>query len=278
MRNPVLFLTCASAAAIAASPAWSATVVPGFDANSVSVCDDCSTGAIPLGFSANYFGNSRTTTYVSNNGYVTFDSGQGSYTPVGLGSGYSGQPIIAAFYADVDTRRGGATKYGTGTFNGRNAFGVTWNNVGVFGGSSDDKRNTFQLLLVDRSDVAAGDFDIVFNYDQIQWETGSASGGSNGLGGTSAAVGYNAGTGNAPGTFFELAGSRVPGSFLDGGPLALIRGSNIGVPGRYMFNVRSGTVVNPGVPEPQTWAMMIAGFGAVGAALRSRRRVKVSYA
>lgn len=45
-----------------------------------------------------------------------------------------------------------------------------------------------------------------------------------------------------------------------------------------MFNVRSGTVVNPGVPEPQTWATMIAGFGAVGAALRFRRRVKVSYA
>jgi hypothetical protein len=30
-----------------------------------------------------------------------------------------------------------------------------------------------------------------------------------------------------------------------------------------------------GVPEPTTWAMMIAGFGLAGAAVRSRRRVSV---
>jgi hypothetical protein len=32
------------------------------------------------------------------------------------------------------------------------------------------------------------------------------------------------------------------------------------------------------VPEPATWAMMIAGFGAVGFAMRRRRNVKVSFA
>ena len=32
------------------------------------------------------------------------------------------------------------------------------------------------------------------------------------------------------------------------------------------------------VPEPASWAMMIAGFGLVGGALRSRRTPKVSYA
>ncbi len=30
-----------------------------------------------------------------------------------------------------------------------------------------------------------------------------------------------------------------------------------------------------GIPEPSTWAMMILGFGAAGAAMRSRRRVAV---
>jgi hypothetical protein len=29
--------------------------------------------------------------------------------------------------------------------------------------------------------------------------------------------------------------------------------------------------VNPAIPEPSTWAMLILGFGAVGAAMRSRR-------
>ena len=32
------------------------------------------------------------------------------------------------------------------------------------------------------------------------------------------------------------------------------------------------------VPEPSTWALLILGFGAIGGAMRSRRRVKVSYA
>ena len=34
----------------------------------------------------------------------------------------------------------------------------------------------------------------------------------------------------------------------------------------------------PGIPEPTTWAMMIGGFGLVGGALRSRKKVSVSYA
>lgn len=33
-----------------------------------------------------------------------------------------------------------------------------------------------------------------------------------------------------------------------------------------------------GVPEPSTWAMMLLGFGFVGAALRHRRKVSVRYA
>jgi hypothetical protein len=32
--------------------------------------------------------------------------------------------------------------------------------------------------------------------------------------------------------------------------------------------------VNPGIPEPATWAMMLVGFGGLGAALRSARRAK----
>nr|WP_245196611.1 PEPxxWA-CTERM sorting domain-containing protein [Sphingomonas jejuensis] len=39
--------------------------------------------------------------------------------------------------------------------------------------------------------------------------------------------------------------------------------------------VRATPVAPPAVPEPATWAMMIAGFGMVGAAMRSRRRIMV---
>ena len=257
-----------------AAPA-SAAIVSGFNGTTLQRGDDFFAGPVNLGFAANFFGNTRTTTFISSNGYLTFNAGQTSYNPVGLGAGYTGQPIIAAFYADADTGRGGTIGHGLGQFNGRAAFGVTWSDVGVFGGSTDDKRNSFQILLVDRGDTGAGNFDIVLNYDKVQWETGSASssGGRNGLGGNSAAAGYNAGTGNLPGTFFEFAGSRVNGAFLDGGPNALAQNSNVGVAGRYVFNVRDGNVAPPpAVPEPATWAMMIGGFALAGGVARRRKR------
>jgi hypothetical protein len=250
-------------------------VVAGFDASTVVRCDDCATASQSLGFSVNYFGNTYSSTFVSNNGYLTFNSGQSTYTPAGLGAGYSGQPIIAPFFADVDTRpaAGGTTGYGTGIFDGRNAFGVTWTDVGYFANHTD-KTNTFQTLLVDRSDIGVGDFDIYFNYDRILWETGDASGGSNGFGGVSAAAGYNAGTGVA-GSFGQLAGSLVNGALLDSGGNALVANSNIGVDGRYLFNVRGGEVTNPTptspAPEPATWSMMICGFGIAGGTLRRRK-------
>lgn len=213
---------------------------------------------------------------MSNNGYLTFNSGQGTYTPGGLCTGYFGQPIIAAFFADVDTRGAGSglTSYGTGTYAGHDAFGATWPSVGYFPAQTN-LRNTFQIILTDRSDTGAGNFDIYLNYDQIQWETGSASGGSRGFGGTSAAAGYNAGTGNAPGTYYEFPGSRVNGALIDGGPNSLTAGTNYGVTGQYLFSVRNGLVIQPptiGVPEPESIALL--GLGALGLALARRRKAK----
>jgi hypothetical protein len=66
--------------------------------------------------------------------------------------------------------------YGSGTADGRQAFGVNWIDVGYFS-SRTDKLNQFQLVLIDRSDTGAGNFDIEFNYGNILWETGEASGG-----------------------------------------------------------------------------------------------------
>ena len=246
-------------------------VAAGFtNLGTVARCDDCSTSQIPTSFALNYFGANYTGFYISNNGYITFNSGQGTFTPSGLGAGYSGQPIIAPFFADVDTRpaNGGTVDYGTGTYAGRNAYGVTWNNVGYYSNHTN-LLNTFQLLLTDRSDVANGDFDIYFNYNDINWETGDASGGTGGFGGTPAAAGYTSGTGS----FFQLPGSLQTRSFENNGSNPLITQTNDNVAGQYLFQVRGGRIEVPAgaVPEPSTWAMMLVGFGAIGYGSRRRR-------
>jgi len=246
-------------------------IVSGFNSNTLSANDDDSTGQVNLGFTANFFGVNSSQVYVNNNGNVTFDSALSTYTPFNLTS--TGRQIIAPFFADVDTSNAGnPVTYGQGAFGGHNAFGVNWLDVDYYNSStSHTNRNFFQLLLVDRSDVGAGDFDIIFNYDQIQWEAGMASSGdANGLGGDSARAGFSNGTGN-PGTFFELPGSAVNGAFLDGGPNALVSNSlNSNVLGRYIFTARNGNVntTTNNVPEPSVIALLgvvvaSLGFGRI---------------
>ncbi len=214
-------------------------IVPGFNATTMVRNDDGSAGPVPIGFAVNLYGSSFDRLFVNNNGNVTFDSSLSSFTPFPLLG--TQRLIIAPFFADVDTSvAGNAVTYGTGTFNGRAAFGVNWLNVDYFPSSqSHTRRNSFQLILVSRSDRGEGDFDIVFNYGQILWEAGGASGGNaDGLGGSSARAGYAIGRG-APGSAFELAGSAINGAFLNGGPNALASGSrNSGVAGRYVFEIR----------------------------------------
>ena len=71
--------------------------------------------------------------------------------------------------------------YGVDTVNGHPAFGVDYENVGYYG-THTDKLNSFQLILIDRSDTGiAGAFDIEFDYDKVQWEAGDASNGIDGL-------------------------------------------------------------------------------------------------
>lgn len=107
------------------------------------------------------------------------------------------------------------------------------------------------MVLIDRSDIGTGDFDIEFNYDQIQWETGDASGGSGGLGGIPASAGFSNGVVGTGNVSYEFPGSLVSGSFLDDGTRPLIDDSlNSDVLGRYIFSVRNGGVVDPTTPEP----------------------------
>lgn len=256
----------------AAAPVRGAAVrdLPGFQANTLPANDDSSTAAVTLPFSPNFFGTTYSAVYVNNNGNVTFTGAEPTFTPFPLSVG-SSIPIIAAFFADVDTRGTGSglATYGSGTVDGHTAFGVEYPAVGYFR-SHADKLNTFELVLIDRSDTGVGNFDIEFNYNRVQFETGDASRGVNGLGGFSARVGYSTGSASPNPMAFELPGSAVNGAFLDGGPNALIANSlNSNIAGRYIFEARNGTV---STPEPASLVLLgLGGVGAVGV-LRRRRR------
>jgi Nidogen-like len=205
--------------------------------NSLDRNDDNSTETLALPFSLNFYGSSYSSAYVSNNGYIRLDSAAGDYTPFPLVD--SSSAIIAPFFADVDTRNTASALVTYGASPDSKVFCVNWVGVGYYN-DHIDKVSSFQLLLVDRQDVAAGDFDIVFNYGPLNWETGDASGGTGGIGGSSARAGYSAGTA-LPGTSYELPGSGVSGALIDGGtsPLGASSQGPNGSPGRYTFQIRN---------------------------------------
>lgn len=216
----------------------------GFGEFSLSRNDDGSTGFIDLTpiFGAqgiNFFGHSYTGFYLNNNGSVTFNTSSSSFTPSAI-TGSTSNPVIAAFWADIDTRGGTVTPTPGGTSTGTNllwydldavthTFTATWDDVGYYS-SQTNKLNAFQLSI--RQINAEGDFDITFRYENIDWTTGNASGGSNGLGGTPARAGYSAGNGVE---YFELTQSGNQAALL-----ALESASNVGIPGTFVFAVRNG--------------------------------------
>jgi RHS repeat-associated protein len=255
---------------VAASPAsaiGSNAIVSGFNSNNFGPNDDgsypctgsgagtpsgCTPTAISLPFSPDFFGATYSSLYLNNNGNLTFGQALATYTPYPLSS--LGPPIIAPFFADVDTRTGNTVTFGTGNVDGHNAFGVNWPGVGCYS-ENTSVLNYFQVLLVDRSDISAGDFDIEFNYDQIQWDSGEASGGNSSCqGGTAARAGYASGQG-ATGSYYEIPGSGSDGAFLDSiSVTGLVHNSfNSSQLGRYIYQFRNGQpVTTSGAPQSGT--------------------------
>ena len=84
---------------------------------------------------------------------------------------------------------------------------VTWDDVGYYSYRMD-KTNAFQLQL---TNVGDGEVNIKFIYEDVNWTTGSASGGVNGFGGVVARAGYSAGDGEH---YFEVPFAGVQDSML----------------------------------------------------------------
>lgn len=213
--------------------------LPGFDANTLAPGDDNSSRAVPIGFTIDFHGRPFDKLFVNNNGNVTFGRAAGSFNPTSLN--YLERPILAPFFADADTRAAGQVRYGNYTgdpalFDFHEVFAVTWVGVGYYDRQAD-RTNTFQLVLIDRSDVAPGAVDIEFNYDVIAWDKGQSSS-------ARARAGFSTG-GTAPGETVELAGSGVAGAFLDGGANSLVDAP----PVRFELRPNAPPVIDPISPQ-----------------------------
>jgi hypothetical protein len=235
----------------------------GFGTQSIFRNDDSGEGPVTLPFSVNFYGTVYDSFYVNTNGNITFRSVFPEFTP----SFFPGapQPIIAPWWADVDTRNPGTGDDGLVWYaipDAETAV-VTWNNVGVYN-QLNPPTNNFQLVLrsLAGSTGNSGDFSFEFRYNDLQWTTGQASGGDSlGLGGIPAVAGFDSGNGI---DYYTIPGSRTPGV------LGLINVSNINQPGVWRFNVVNGEAQIPSAPGPLP---ILGATTALALSRRLRKRI-----
>jgi MYXO-CTERM domain-containing protein len=214
-----------------------------------------------------FFDSVHTSLYVNTNGNITFSGPLGTYTPSAFP--VAGRPMIAPFWADVDTRGTGCMyspagacfpraenqvwwhfEAATGTTPARAIF--TWDEVGYFG-CLVDRRHSFQLILTQANfgcappttpGMMGTDFDVEFRFNRCEWDTGNASGGSGGFWvgpfGAAAQSGFDAGNTR---DYVEIMGSRMTRVINR----RLCEESNVtpAEPGVWRFLVREGVVMCP---------------------------------
>ncbi|KAM8927032.1 alpha-tectorin-like [Pelodytes ibericus] len=207
-----------------------------------TVEDDGGSDKIHLPHVIKYFGQNFRDIYVNNNGAVSFREPVTQYTPDSFP--IPNTHLMAPFWADVDNELGGWVYYGERKdeetlqtisddinsyyenlhFKALWCFLVTWDRVAYYGSESKSRVNTFQLVLCTDGHRCFS----MFNYGELQWTTGTASGGDpkTGLGGTAAQAGFN-----TKDYHFNIPFSRTPHV------INLKSTSNVDVPGRWVFQV-----------------------------------------
>ncbi len=221
------------------------------------------TPAFPAGL--HFYAGTYTKGWINNNGSLSFNSAISTYTP----NAFPGapQPMIAPFWADVDTRNGSTCTDGSHPSGGGYPVGatcanpasdgvwwsitagqivITWDRVGFFN-CHPTPVNSFQMIVSANAcggttadgGTAGTNFDIEFRYATCGWETGDASGGTGGFGGTPAQGGFDSGD--------SVNFASLPGSRTNGVAAGLCSGSNLTPPiaGIWRFAVRGGQIMCP---------------------------------
>jgi gliding motility-associated-like protein len=154
--------------------------------------DDGSSGVITLPFQFSLYGDLYSAVYINNNGNLSFQQAFGTFTSTGFPNATN--RMVAPFWADVETQFGQGQVWYKVT---PTAMYVNWVDVGYYsaGGAMPNNanyRNSFQVVITNGQDPAIGvGSNVQFCYLDMQWTTGTASGGSGGFGGTPATVGAN---------------------------------------------------------------------------------------
>ncbi|KAK3087620.1 hypothetical protein FSP39_008510 [Pinctada imbricata] len=179
---------------------------------------------------------------VNNNGILTFHDRLNEYKPRAFPLGEN-IALIAPFWADVDTERvGGKVWYSNPgetvnssllsrasqeiqtyfiqqrKFQSTWVFVATWEDVGYYGasGTGKDRENTFQAVLVTDESRSF----VIFNYNKVEWTTGA---------------GFNAGDQR---NYYSIEGAQTDAV------VNLTLTSNVGIPGKWVFQVDRDTVQN----------------------------------
>jgi MYXO-CTERM domain-containing protein len=244
------------------------------------------TPAFPSGL--HFYSGSYTTAWINNNGNVSFKGALSTYTP----NAFPGapEPMIAPYWADVDTRQGaecldpnypngagypaGATctsgpEYSSApTTNGvwwslaPGRMVVTWDQVGYFACHPTPVMSFQMILTAVTACSSAGDagaeagatgidFDIQFRYNLCGWEAGDMSGGTGGFcPGGPGCTPAQAGFDSAEVPDTDYA--SLPMSLKSGISTELCTQSNLTPPqpGVWQFLVRDGQILCPSAGQP----------------------------
>lgn len=219
--------------------------------------DDGSSPEIPISTLFPFFNHQHSKLIVNTNGVISFLKPVSTYTPNPFPIPNDAR-MIALFWADINTINGGTVWYRETTdddllgratdevrayfpkffkFMASWVFIATWDKVAFFGCSGEGclKTNTFQAVLVTNGQHSF----TIYNFEDVQWTTGSSSGGDSttGLGGTPAQVGFNAGDGIVS---FTVNASRSPDI------VNVDEDSNVEIPGKFAFRIDASDISDGG--------------------------------
>jgi hypothetical protein len=232
-------------------------------------------------FSININGATYSSVVVNENGIVSFGAAVNA-DPATTALSSLSVPAFAPFFADgafaASDPEGLKYGYTTPQVGFSNSFWLTWNNW-LPQGSTTATPNIFQMGIVD---LGGGDFDLIFNYERIDWDGGAFG----------AQAGLTLGTGVAGTLLLSGAGissayfgfddtssgssqcqSATPATALacnqrnDGSQAIGGTDASTGQPanGYYLFKFRDGQLVNSvnEVPLPAAAWLFLAGFTLV---------------